>query len=73
MENLLDSSIENNVDAGAVQCCVTVKFEINVAFLMEIIAFMLSDARGTSVATREGARSRAIVLSIDSVTKTLAG
>ena len=49
------------------------KFERNVDFLMEIIAFMLSAARGTSVATREGARSRALVFSNDSVSKTLAG
>ena len=49
------------------------KFERNVDFLLEIIAFMLSDARGTSVASREGARSRALVFSNDFVSKTLAG
>ena len=49
------------------------KVERNVDFLMEIIAFMVSDARGTSVASREGARSRALVFSNDSVSKTLAG
>ena len=49
------------------------KFERNVDFLMEIIAFMLRDARGTSVAAREVARSHALVFSNDSVSKTLAG
>ena len=62
MENLLDSSIENNVSAGAFQGCFTVQFERNVAFPMVRIAFMLSDARGTSVASREGEGSRALVL-----------
>ena len=47
--------------------------EINVDFLMEIIAFMLSDARGTSVASREGEGSRALLFQTDSVSKTLAG
>ena len=49
------------------------KFERNFDFLMEIIAVVLSDARGTSVASREGARSRALVFSHDSDSKTLAG
>ena len=49
------------------------KFERHVDFLMEIIAFMLSDARGTSLASREGTSSRALVFSNDSVSKTLAG
>ena len=49
------------------------KFERNVDFLIEIIAFMFSDARGTSVAAREVARSHAQVFSNDSVSKTLAG
>ena len=49
------------------------KVERNVDFLIEIIAFTLSYARGTSVASREGARSRALVFSNDSVSKTLAG
>ena len=44
LDNLLDSSIENNVYAGAVRGCCTVKFERNVAFLMVIIVFTLSDA-----------------------------
>ena len=73
LENLVDSSIENNVSAGAFQCCFTVKFERNVAFPMVRIAFMLSDATGTCVASREGEGSRALVSSNDSVTKTLAG
>ena len=47
--------------------------ERNVDFLMEIIDFVLSDARGTSLASREGARSRALLVSNDSVSKTLAG
>ena len=46
MENLLDSSIENNVSAGAFEGCVTLKFERNVVFLLEIIAFTLSEATG---------------------------
>ena len=49
------------------------KFERNVAFPMVRIAFTLSDARGTSVASREGARNRALVFSNYSVSKTLAG
>ena len=49
------------------------KVERNVDFLIKIIAFTLSDARGTSVASREGARSRALVFSNDSVSKTIAG
>ena len=49
------------------------KFERNLNFLIEIIAFVLSDARGTFLASREGARSRALVFSNDSGTKTLAG
>ena len=61
------------MSAGAFRCCFTVKVERNVYFVIEIIAFTLSDARGTSVASREGARSRALVFSNDSVTKTLAG
>ena len=73
MENLLDSSIENNVSGGAFQGCFTVKFERNVAFPMVKITFTLSDARGTSVASREGEGSRALVFSNDSVSKTLAG
>jgi len=50
-----------------------VKVDKHVDFLIEIIAFVLSGARGTSVASRQGARSRALVFSNDSVTKTLAG
>ena len=49
------------------------KFKRQVAFPMVRIAFMLSDARGTSVASREGEGSRALVFSNDSVSKTLAG
>ena len=49
------------------------QFARNVDFIIEIITFMLSDARGTSVASREGARRRALVFSNDSVSKTLAG
>ena len=61
MENLLDSSIENNVSAGAFEGCFTMKFERNVAFPMVRIAFLARDARGTSVASREGEGSRALV------------
>ena len=49
------------------------KFERTVDFLIEIIAFMLGDARETSVASREGPRRRALMFSNDSVSKTLAG
>ena len=49
------------------------KVERNVVFIKEILAFMLSDARGTSVASRGGAGSRAPVFSNDTVSKTLAG
>ena len=61
IENLLDSSSESNVSAGAFQGCFTVKFERTVAFPIVRIASTLSDATGTSVASREGARSRALV------------
>ena len=47
MDNLLDSSGENNVSAGAFEGCFTMKFERNVAFPMVRIAFMLGDARET--------------------------
>ena len=47
LENLLDSSIENNVSAGAFEGSFTMKFERNVAFPIVRIAFMLSEARGT--------------------------
>ena len=47
--------------------------ERNVDFLTEPIAFVVSDARGTSVASRGGEGSRAIEFSNDSVSKTLAG
>ena len=60
-ENLIDSSIENNVSAGAFECCFAVKFDRNVAFPKARIGFMLSDARVTSVASREGEGSRALV------------
>ena len=73
MENLLDSSIENNVSAGAFEGCFTVKFERNVAFRMVRIAFMVSEGTVTSVAAREGEGSRALLFQTDSVTKTLAG
>ena len=73
MENLLDSSSENNVSAGAFERSVTVKFQRNVAFPKEIIAFMLSEATVTSVASREGKGSRASSFEVHSVTKTLAG
>ena len=72
MENLIDSSIEDNVSGGAVQGCFTVKFERNVAFPIVRIAFMLSDARGLQMVAREGEGSRALVFSNDSVSKTLA-
>ena len=49
------------------------KFERTVAFPMVRIAFTLSDATRFYVAAREGARSRALVFSNDSVSKTLAG
>ena len=49
------------------------KFERNVAFLIEIIAFMLSEGTVTSVASREGEGSRALVFQTDSLTKTLPG
>ena len=73
MENLFDSSIEKNVSGGAFQGCFTMKFERNVAFPMVGIAFMLSDATGTCVASREGEGSRALVSQNDSDTKTLPG
>ena len=44
LENLLDSSNENNVSGGAFQGCFTVKFERTVAFPMVRITFTLRDA-----------------------------
>ena len=61
LENLLDSSIENNVSAGAFRGCFTVKFERNLAFLIEIIVIMVSECTVTSVASREGEGSRALL------------
>ena len=49
------------------------KFERNVAFLNEIIDFMLSQGTVTSVASREGEGSLALMFQTDSVTKTLPG
>ena len=73
LENILDSSIENNVYAGAFRGCFTMKFERNVAFPNVRIAFMLSETRGLQMVAREGEGSRALVFSKDSVSKTLAG
>ena len=61
IENLLESSHENDICVGAFEGCFTVKFERNVAFQMVRIAFLLSDATGASVASREGEGSRALV------------
>ena len=61
MEFLLESSHENGICAGAFEGSFTMKFESNVAFPMVRIAFLASDARGTSVASREGEGSRALV------------
>ena len=47
MENLSNSSSENNICAGAVDCAFTIYFERNVAFPYEIIAFMISEATVT--------------------------
>lgn len=49
-EFLCDSSSESNVCAGAFRCCFTVKYYRTVAFQIVKIAFMVSDATGTSVA-----------------------
>ena len=49
------------------------KFERNVVFLIAIIAFTVSERTVTSVASREGEGSRALLFQTDSVTKTLAG
>ena len=46
-EFFCDSSSESNVCAGAFHCAVTMKFGRNVAFPIEIIAFMLSEAKVT--------------------------
>ena len=73
LENILYSSSENNVSGGAFQGCFTMKFERNVAFAIVRIAFMVSRATRTSVASREGEGSRALVFSKDYVSKTLAG
>ena len=49
------------------------KFERHVAFTIVRVAFTSSDATRRYVAASEGARSRALVFSNDSVSKTLAG
>ena len=61
MENLLHSSSENNICAGAFHCAFTVYFERNVAFHNDIIAFMPSEATVTQVKPREGKGSRALI------------
>ena len=73
MENLSDSLSENNICAGAFRCAFTMKFERNVAFQMEIIDFMISEATATSVASREGKGAAPSSCIQSSVTKTLAG
>ena len=47
MENLSNSSSENNICAGAFRCAFAINFERNVAFLKDIIAFMVSEAKVT--------------------------
>ena len=47
LENLSNSSSENNISAGAFECAFTIYFERNVAFPNEIICFMLSEAKVT--------------------------
>ena len=42
-ENLSNFLGENNVYAGAFQCCFTINFVRHVAFHKEIIALMLSE------------------------------
>ena len=49
-EFLCDSSSESNVCAGAFGGCFALKYHRTVAFPVVRIAFVLSDARGTSVA-----------------------
>ena len=58
---LFDSLSEKDSCAGAFEGSFTLKLERNVAFPMVRIAFMLSDATGTSVASREGEGSRALL------------
>ena len=73
MENIGDSSSENNICAGAFRCAFTVKFERNVTFRIEIIAFMFSEATVTEVASRERKGAAPSSCCPSSVTKTLAG
>ena len=73
MENLSDFQSENNICAGAFHCAFTMKFERNGAFRIEIIAFMLSEATMTEVASREGKGAAPSSCTQSSVTKTLAG
>ena len=70
-EFICDSSSESDVSAGAFRGRFAVKDDRTVAFLMERVAFMLSDAAGTSEAWREGEGSRAVISRNDSETKTL--
>ena len=64
---------ENDISAGAFRRAFTLNFERNVAFPKEIIAFMVSEATATYVASREGKGSRARIFEVDFLTKTLAG
>ena len=73
MEKLPNSSSEKNICAGAFHCAFTIDFETHVAFPNEIIAFMLSEATVTEVASREGKGAAPSSCSQSSVTKTLAG
>ena len=53
MENFSHSSSENTISAGAFRCAFTVKFQRNVAFPMEIIAFVRSGDKMSQARLRE--------------------
>ena len=48
MENLWNSSSENNIYAGAFHCAFTIDLKGNVVVPEEIIAFMRSEGKVTS-------------------------
>ena len=64
---------ENDISVGAFRSRFTMNVKRNVAFQMVRIVFTISDGTRFYVAAREGARSRALVFSNDSVSKPLAG
>ena len=60
IQELLESSHENDISAGAFEGCFALQFDRNVAFPPARICFMLSDARVTSASVSEASTQRGL-------------